>query len=415
MVTYGRYPLTVTSGAGCTLTDSTGKSYLDFVAGIATCALGHSNTALTAAVTKQMSSVHHTSNLYYHENQYKLAAWLCDNSAADKAFFCNSGAESVEAAIKLCRKHASKRGVTDPVIITAHASFHGRTLAAVTATAQPKYHKGFTYGKKMVPGFAHCNYNDVQSLKKAVKKYSRTPLLHKLAGRKRRVAGIILEPLQGEGGIRPGCPGFFKKARDICDETGALLVMDEVQAGMGRTGTLWGYEQVGVVPDAFCTAKALGGGIPIGAMCAAASCAETFGPGDHASTYGGNPLACAAGLEVARQFEELDLVRNARERGAQLAEGLRRIAREHPGMISEVRGRGLLLGAEISPDRDVMAAAVVARCMEEGLLLVPAGAKVVRFVPPLIVTEEEVERALVMFGRVVEEMSGKGEEEEGGE
>ena len=226
MGTYGRLPVTIKKGSGCTLTDDTGKIYLDFVAGIATCVLGHANPALISAVNEQMSAVHHTSNLFYGRNQGALAKWLCDNSCADKVFFCNSGAEANEAAIKLARKHASSR-CTDPVIITAHNSFHGRTLATVTATAQPKYQKGFGYGGRMVEGFAHCKFNDIKDLKKVFKKLNRTPIRHKLLGRKRRVAAIMLEALQGENAalraenvamqaeLSALSPQFFEEIEDL--------------------------------------------------------------------------------------------------------------------------------------------------------------------------------------------------------
>eukprot|EP00588_Corethron_pennatum_P025998 CAMPEP_0194317626 /NCGR_PEP_ID=MMETSP0171-20130528/14361_1 /TAXON_ID=218684 /ORGANISM="Corethron pennatum, Strain L29A3" /LENGTH=410 /DNA_ID=CAMNT_0039074301 /DNA_START=51 /DNA_END=1280 /DNA_ORIENTATION=- len=317
--TYGRYPITITSGKGCVLTGADGKEYLDFVAGIATCALGHGHAGLSAAVSSQIGRLHHVSNLYLIPEQAALAEWLVSNSVGDKAFFANSGAEANEGAIKLARRHASDRGITDPVIITAVDSFHGRTLAAVTATGQPKYHRGFTYGGKMVEGFEYVPYNDVQALEDLVKKIEKTPLRHRLQGRKRGVAAIMMEPLQGEGGIIPGTTAFFDAARSLCDATGALLVCDEVQAGMGRTGKLWGYENVGATPDVFTTAKALGGGVPIGAMVARGQAADVLGPGDHASTYGGNPLACAAALAVARAFSEDDLLTNINARGDQLA------------------------------------------------------------------------------------------------
>jgi acetylornithine aminotransferase len=400
MGTYGRLPVTIKKGSGCTLTDDTGKIYLDFVAGIATCVLGHANPALISAVNEQMSAVHHTSNLFYGRNQGALAKWLCDNSCADKVFFCNSGAEANEAAIKLARKHASSR-CTDPVIITAHNSFHGRTLATVTATAQPKYQKGFGYGGRMVEGFAHCKFNDIKDLKKVFKKLNRTPIRHKLLGRKRRVAAIMLEALQGEGGIKPCEEEFFKEARKLCDKHGALLICDEVQVGMGRSGQMWGYEKLGgVEPDAFTSAKALGGGIPIGALCAKASAAACLGPGEHGSTYGGNPLACAAGLAVAKEFSDKNILDNVARRGEQLRSGLEKIVAKHADVFKEVRGWGLLLGVEIS-DKDLTAAAIGKKCMEEGLLVVAAGPKVVRFVPPLVVTENEIERALEIFEEAV--------------
>jgi len=399
--TYGRYPITFVSGSGSTLTDETGKVYLDFVSGIATCALGHNNPELTKAVCDQMTRIHHVSNLYYTPQQGMLAAWLCENSCADKAFFCNSGAEANEAAIKLARRHASNRGITDPVIITAEQSFHGRTLATVTATAQPKYHKGFGYGGEMVAGFRYTPYNDLDALRALVEEINVTPPEHASAGRKRGLAAIMLEPLQGEGGIKPGTREYFALAREIADANDALLICDEVQVGMGRSGSLWGHEQLNVKPDVFTSAKALGGGVPIGAMMAAKSVSDTFGPGDHASTYGGNPLACAAGLAVAEYLSEHDVLSNVRARGEQLAAGLADIASRYPTVLGETRGWGLLRGVVIKDDAGCTAAELVGDAMKEGLLLVAAGPSVVRFVPPLVVKESEVAEALVRFEKAI--------------
>ncbi|CAJ1966562.1 unnamed protein product [Cylindrotheca closterium] len=389
--TYGRYPLTIESGEGCYLKTTDGKKYLDCVSGIATCALGHNNPALTKAVSDQMSSVHHCSNLYLIPEQAALAKWLCDNSGADKAFFCNSGAEANEAAIKCARRHASNRGITKPVIISAEASFHGRTLAALSATAQPKYHKGFGYDGQMVQGFDHCKYNDIATLEEAVVRATSDG---------KGLAAIMMEPLQGEGGIIPGDKAFFKKARELCDKHGALLICDEVQAGMGRTGTLWGHEHLDVVPDIFTSAKALGGGVPIGAMLAKGEAATTFGPGDHASTYGGNPLACAAGLAVANYMCEHNILDNVNARGEQLKKGLVALAAKYPSVLGDVRGLGLLRGVECIAE-DTTAGELVGAAMQEGLLLVPAGSNVVRFVPPLIITEEELDLALERFEAAV--------------
>jgi acetylornithine/N-succinyldiaminopimelate aminotransferase len=383
-----------------------GKEYLDFVSGIATCALGHSNAALTKAVVDQMNSVHHVSNLYFIPAQAQLADWICENSVADKVFFCNSGAEANEAAIKLARKNAYNKGITDPYIISAKQSFHGRTLAALSATAQPKYHKGFTFGGEMVQGFASVEYNNVEELEEMVAELSKTPASLKLQGRKRGVAAIMMEALQGEGGIIPGNPLFFLRARQLADECGALLMMDEVQVGMGRSGSLWGYEQLSVVPDVFTSAKALGGGVPIGAMMARGAVADTFQPGDHASTYGGNPLACAAGLAVASEISENNLLANVRARGEQLSAGLEAIAEKYPAILGVVRGWGLLKGVVVQPEAGCTAGELVGEAMKQGLLLVPAGPTVVRFVPPLNVSEEEISAALAMFEKTVASKAG---------
>lgn len=387
---HSRFPLTISHGNGCRLYDTSGKEYLDCVSGIATCALGHSNAALTEAVTKQMQSVHHVSNLYLIPAQAALANWLCENSCADKVFFCNSGAEANEAAIKCARRHAYNRGITKPVIITAEQSFHGRTLATLTATAQPKYQKGFGYDGEMVQGFKYIPYNNVEALEKTVKEIQENG---------QGLAAILMEPLQGEGGIIPGDKAFFKKIRDICDETGALMMCDEVQAGMGRTGTLWGHQNLDVKPDVFTSAKALGGGVPIGAMMARGAAADVFGPGDHASTYGGNPLACAAGLAVAQYFYDHDVLSNVKARGEQLARGLEELGKKY-SIFGDVRGLGLLRGIAIN-DPEIPPGKLVAAAMEEGLLLVGAGSNVVRFVPPLIVSEEEIALALEKFDKAV--------------
>uniref|UniRef100_A0A7S2CEB1 acetylornithine transaminase n=1 Tax=Octactis speculum TaxID=3111310 RepID=A0A7S2CEB1_9STRA len=392
MTTYGRYPITMVRGEGTHLWDDTGKEYIDFVAGISTCCLGHAHPALAAAVTKQINTVHHVSNLYYIPQQGKLAEWLVRNSPADRAFFCNSGAEANEAAIKLARKHASTvLGLDDPVIITALNSFHGRTLGALSATGQEKYQKGFG---PLVPGFTHVPYNDIDALRKCADEITQSSS----AGR--GVAAIMLEALQGEGGIRPGDKDFFKEARKICDETGALLICDEVQVGMGRTGELWGFENTGVEPDVFTLAKALGAGVPIGCMMSKASCA-VFEAGDHASTYGGNPLACAAGLAVTHAIDNDGLIANVVARGAQLKLGLEELIQEHPRLLKEARGWGLIQGLEISEDSGVTAGQMVGAAIEEGLLLVPAGTHVVRFVPPLVVTEDDVTEALTIIKKVI--------------
>lgn len=390
---YSRFPLVISKGSGCKLYDADGKEYLDCVSGIATCALGHNNPALTAAITEQMQQMHHVSNLYLIPAQAALANWLCTNSIGDKAFFCNSGAEANEAAIKCARRHASNRGIEKPIIITAEQSFHGRTLAALSATGQPKYHKGFGYGGKMVDGFKYITYNDIDSLEKAVEEV-------KNAGDGVGLAAIMMEALQGEGGIKPGDPAFFKRIREICDETGALMICDEVQAGMGRTGKLWGYENLDVKPDIFTSAKALGGGVPIGAMIAAAPASDVFGPGDHASTYGGNPLACAAGIAVAKYFSDHNILDNVKARGEQLEAGLKVLAEKYPDVLGDVRGWGLLRGVEIKEDFSAPGP-IVQAAMDQGLLLVGAGKNVARFVPPLIITEDEMNQALDKFDKAI--------------
>jgi len=287
------------------------------------------------------------------------------------------------------------------VIITAKQSFHGRTLAALTATAQPKYHKGFGYGGEMVRGFEYVEYNNKEDLVAMVEEMNTTPEEDAAQGRKRGVAAIMLEALQGEGGIITGDPEYFALARKLADESGALLICDEVQVGMGRSGRLWGFENIGVEPDVFTSAKALGGGVPIGAMCARGEAADVLGPGDHASTYGGNPLACSAGLAVAQYFSDHNILDNVKARGDQLSAGLNKLAEKYPSVLADVRGWGLLKGIRINDDAGVTAGELVGDLMNEGLLTVAAGPSVVRFVPPLIVTEEEIDQALGIFERTV--------------
>jgi acetylornithine aminotransferase len=394
MSTYGRFPLALEKGAGCRVWDTQGREYLDFVAGIATCTLGHAHPAMVEAVTRQIQKLHHVSNLYYIPEQGELAKWIIQHSCADRVFFCNSGAEANEAAIKLARKYAhTVLDIEKPIILTANASFHGRTLATITATGQPKYQK---YFDPLVPGFHYVPYNDISAIEAAISELDEGDY---------RVAAILIEPLQGEGGVRPGDVAYFQKLRQICDETGVLLIFDEVQVGMGRSGHLWGYEHLGVEPDIFTSAKGLGGGIPIGAMMSKKFC-DVFQPGEHASTFGGNPFVCGVALSVCQTLERENILQNVQERGEQLRAGLNAIAAKYPNYISEVRGWGLINGMELQADIGLTAADVVNAAIQEGLLLVPAGPKVVRFVPPLIVSEAEIDLALQMLEKALAKITG---------
>ncbi len=389
MSTYARFPLALERGAGCRVWDTQGREYLDFVAGIATCTLGHAHPVMVEAVTRQIQKLHHVSNLYYIPEQGELAKWLVEHSCADRVFFCNSGAEANEAAIKLARKYAhTVLDIEKPIILTANASFHGRTLATVTATGQPKYQKHFD---PLVPGFHYVNYNDINAVEVAISELDEGDY---------RVAAILIEPLQGEGGVRPGDVAYFKKLRQICDETGVLLIFDEVQVGMGRSGKLWAYEHLGVEPDIFTSAKGLGGGIPIGAMMSKKFC-DVFQPGEHASTFGGNPFVCGVALSVCQTLERENILQNVQNRGEQLRTGLRAIAAKYPQQIGEVRGWGLINGLELRANIQLTAADIVNAAIKEGVLLVPAGPKVVRFVPPLIVTEAEVNTALEALEKAI--------------
>ncbi|MBA3545431.1 MAG: aspartate aminotransferase family protein [Nannocystis sp.] len=388
MATYGRFPIALTRGEGCRVWDSEGRAYLDFAAGIATCTLGHAHPALIDAVSRQIRRLHHVSNLYYIPEQGELARRLCAGAPLERAFFCNSGAEANEAAIKLARKYAhTRRDVSTPVIISAQASFHGRTLATVSATGQPRYHRGF---EPLVEGFVHVPYNDFAALEAAV---------HELEREGPTVAAILLEPLQGEGGIRPGDPVYFQQVRALCDARQILLILDEVQVGVGRTGEFWGHARIGVEPDVITLAKGLAGGLPIGAMLCRRSC-DVFEPGDHASTFGGNPLACTAALAVLDTLERDGLVANARERGLQLQRGLEALAGRLPGKIADVRGWGLILGVELGTNEPRAAIDLARAALTQGLLLVPAGPRVLRLVPPLIVTAAECDEALASIERL---------------
>jgi acetylornithine/N-succinyldiaminopimelate aminotransferase len=386
MTTYGRFDLALVRGEGCHVWDDQGKKYLDFVAGIATCTLGHAHPTMVMAATQQMQRLAHVSNLYYIPVQGELAKWLVQHSCADRVFFCNSGAEANEGAIKLARKYGrTKLNISEPVIITALASFHGRTMATVTATGQPKYQKDFN---PLVPGFHYVPYNDVGAIEQA------------LTDLKGQVAAIMLEPLQGEGGVNPGQQAYFQRVRQLCDEQSILLMLDEVQTGVGRTGKYWGYEHLGIEPDVFTSAKGLGGGVPIGALLCKESC-NVFQPGDHASTFGGNPFACAIALAVCKTVEEESLPLQAHERGIQLRSGLETLLAKYPQHLTEVRGWGLINGLEISASSTLQAADIVKAAMAAGLLLVPAGPKVLRFVPPLIVSAAEITEAIAIVDQAL--------------
>lgn len=355
MHTYGRFPIAIERGEGCRLWDTNGKEYLDFVAGIATCTLGHGHPALVKSVSEQIRSLHHVSNLYYIPQQGELAQWMIENSCADKVFFCNSGAEANEAAIKLIRKYAHTvlDFLEQPVILTAKASFHGRTLATITATGQPKYQQDF---EPLMPGFAYIPYNDIKAVEHAIADMDEG---------NRRVAAIMLEPLQGEGGVRPGEIDYFLRLRKICDENNILLVFDEVQVGVGRSGKLWGYENLGVEPDVLTSAKGLAGGVPIGAMMCKEFC-NVLTPGTHASTFGGNPLASAAALTVLKTIEEDNILQNVQARGEQLRTRLRAIAQKDPTLFIDVRGWGLINGIEINEEMSITSIDIVKAAMDEG-------------------------------------------------
>ncbi|RDV39719.1 acetylornithine transaminase [Bradymonadaceae bacterium TMQ3] len=381
---YAPAPIIFERGQGVRLFDSEGKEYLDFVAGIAVCALGHAHPTLSDALRDQVGRLLHVSNLYYTAEQIALMEALVEKSFADRVFFCNSGAEANEAAIKLARRYqkvvagrADKTG-----IVTMTHSFHGRTLAAITATGQPKYHEGF---EPLVPGFSYVPFNDLDALRQAVD---------------RNTAAVMVEPVQGEGGVRPADAAYLKGVREICDKHGALLIFDEVQTGVGRTGSLFAYQHYGVTPDIMSLAKGLGGGVPLGATLASAKAWAGWTRGSHASTFGGNPLATRAGHTVLEVIARDNLLENARARGERLQAGLRRLA-EHFDVITDVRGLGLMVGAECKGNA---ASAIASAAQDEGLLINTAGGNTLRFVPPLIITDADVDEALERLERAIEKV-----------
>lgn len=376
MKTYSRFPLTFEKGEGMYVYDENGKEYLDFVAGIAVNSLGHNHKKLVKAISEQAASLIHISNLYYTKPQCTLAQKLVENGELDKVFFCNSGAESIEAALKLARKYGSKTGRQE--IITMHQSFHGRTFGAVTATGQDHYHEGFG---DMLPHIKYAEFNNITSLKEAVNE---------------KTIAILMEPVQGEGGIIPATKEFLQEAREICDKNDILLMFDEVQCGVGRLGTLFAYQTFGVVPDVLSTAKGIAGGVPCGIMMAKESVAKAFEPGDHASTFGGNPLAAAAGNVVVDELLG-GVLDNVKEQGKYLRQKLKEIAAKHQNLVKEVRGVGLMQGIELNE----AAGLYIAKAIDMGLLLVGAGKQIIRFVPPLIVTKDDIDKAMDILDKAL--------------
>jgi len=384
MQTYARQPLSIVRGRGTKVYDLEGREYIDFVGGIAVNILGHGHPDLVLAIQRQAQQLIHTSNLYYTEPQVKLARVLVDHSFADKVFFCNSGAEANEAAIKLARRYShDKYGDGRYEIITMKNSFHGRTMATLTATGQEKVQKGYD---PLVPGFRYVTFNSLTEMEQAVSN---------------ETAAIMLEPIQGEGGVYVADRTYLAGLRELCARKDILLIFDEVQTGMGRTGTLFAYEQFGVQPDIMTLAKGLGGGVPIGACLAIDAVAKVFGPGSHASTFGGNPLACAAALAVFRVLLEGRVLDHARRMGEYLAKGLAE-CRDRHRIVRDVRGLGLLQGMEL----DIDAKTVVSECVTRGLLINSTSERVVRFVPPLIITQREIDRLLEVLSQVFSKHAG---------
>ncbi|MBI5049816.1 MAG: acetylornithine transaminase [Nitrospirae bacterium] len=374
MNTYNRFPIVLRKGRGMKVWSSDGKEYLDFVGGIAVNCLGHCHPKVVISLQKQAQRLLHVSNLYHIEPQIKLARLLIERSCADKAFFCNSGAEANEAAIKLVRKYAKDHGVSDKYeIITTHGSFHGRTLAALSASGQEKFQKGF---EPLVPGFKHVPFNDIEALVKSITRHT---------------CAVMLEPIQGEIGIKMPSEGYLKKVRKVCDDYNLLLILDEVQTGMGRTGKFFAYEHFDIEPDIITLAKGLGGGVAIGAMLAKEAVAQSFQPGTHASTFGGNPLACTAAITtIETLLEDGFILDNCNRMGKYLLKNLEKLKKDYPSVIAEIRGIGLMVGMELTKP----CANIVTLVAEKGVLINCTSGNVLRFTPPLIVTEKEIDHLI---------------------
>jgi acetylornithine/N-succinyldiaminopimelate aminotransferase len=384
MNTYNRFPVVLRKGRGMKVWGTDGKEYLDFVGGVAVNILGHCHPKVVVALQKQAQRLLHVSNYYYIEPQIKLAKLLVEKSFADKVFFCNSGAEANEAAIKIARKYSKEQGRPHSFeIITAKNSFHGRTLATLTATGQEKFQRGF---EPLVPGFRHVPFNDIHELSKAITK---------------ETCALLLEPIQAEGGVILPDEHYLKAARDLCNEHDILLMLDEVQTGMGRTGRLFAHEHYSITPDIMTIAKGLGGGVPIGAMLATEKVASAFQPGNHATTFGGNPLVCAAAVATMETLLEDGFILDQCNRmSTYLMENLQKLKEEFPSLITDIRGKGLLIGMELTKDGDP----VVRECLEQGVLINCTAGNVLRFIPPLIVQQKEINRLIRVLGEVFKKL-----------
>ena len=381
--TYSRYPAAMLKGRGCRLTDADGKEYLDFLAGIAVCALGHCHPEVTEAIARQAGQLVHVSNLYYTEPQIRLAELLLDNSFGEKVFLANSGAEANEAAIKLARIFS---GAGRYEVLSLSGSFHGRTLATVAATGQPKFHKGF---EPLPEGFRHAPFGDLQALQAMISE---------------KTCAILCEPLQGEGGVRPLDREYLQGIRELCDREKLLLIFDEIQTGLGRTGTLFAYEQLGVIPDILTMAKALGNGLPIGAMMTRADIAAAFTPGSHASTFGGNPVSAAAAVAVLEIMLADSFLPEVQAKGLYFRKELAKLAERFPTIIASVRGMGLLLGAVLTEEGTTHGPTIITKMFDRGFLMNFAGNVALRFVPPLIVSKEEIDILVAALGTVLAEL-----------
>ena len=378
--TYGRYPITPVRGEGSRLWDESGREYLDMMSGIAVTSLGHCPPEVRDRLIEQLHTLWHVSNLFHIPQQEKLARLLTEHSCLDAVFFCNSGAEANEAAIKLARRyHAVVRGRPRPEIVAFRQSFHGRTLATLTATGQDKVKDGFA---PLPEGFVHAPYNDAEALESYVGEHT---------------GAIMLELVQGEGGVRPAEPDFVREVVRVCERYDLLLIVDEVQTGLGRTGRLFAYEHYGIEPDIVTLAKGLGGGFPIGAMLGKAKLRDAFGPGSHGSTFGGTPIATAAATAVVETILREKLAERAANMGAYLLAELRAKLAGNP-LVTDVRGLGLLVGVECA----VPVADIISDIHREGVLLIQAGPNVIRMLPNLRVTKDEIDRAVAVVARVLD-------------
>ncbi len=371
MSAYGRLPVSISRGEGVNLWDDQGKEYLDALSGIAVCGLGHANKAMAEALTDQVNSLLHISNLYREPLQEALGERLCKVAGMDKAFFCNSGAEANEACIKVARLHGHAKNIATPTIIVTETAFHGRTLATIAATGNDKIQKGFG---PLTPGFVVVPYNDVDAIKK-------------IAAERDDIVAVLLEPVQGEGGIHVPADDYLEKVRAVCDDRDWLLMLDEIQSGMGRTGKWFAHHHTNIQPDVMAVAKALGNGIPIGACLARGKAAELIQPGSHGTTFGGNPMASRAGLTVIAEMEKHHLVDRAAELGDRIQSGLRNRLHNREGVV-EVRGKGLMIGVEL----DRPCAELVQHALDAGLLINVAAGNVVRLLPPLVLSDEQADK-----------------------
>lgn len=380
--TYARFPLALVKGQGCTVWDDQGKAYTDFIAGIAVCNLGHSHPQLVETLTVQARTLWHVSNLYYTQPQAELAAWLTAHSFADRVFFANSGAEANEAAIKLARKYFKDHGAPGRYrVVSMKQSFHGRTMATLSATGQEKVRKGYD---PILEGFDFVPFNDIEELSCAIGPAT---------------CAVMLEPIQGEGGVVIPHKEYLSQVRQLCDEKGCLLIFDEVQTGVGRTGKLFAYEHFGVAPDILTLAKALGNGLPIGAMLATERAAAAFVPGAHATTFGGTPLVTAVALKVLRLLTEEGILSQVEEKGAYLCRQLEELKAKYPTIV-EIRGKGLLVGAVLN----TAGAPIVKACMARGYLINCVQENILRFAPPLIIGEAEIDGLIQCLGEVLKEV-----------